>query len=57
MDMTTLELLDPELKVRLRQRPRLSCKKCHSSFPSVLDLSEHDRVDHKRTGNEDNKLY
>lgn len=55
--MTTLELLDPELKVRLRQRPRHSCEKCHSSFPSVLDLSEHDRVDHKRTGNEDNKSY
>lgn len=44
--MTTLEQLDSELRVRVRQRPRYSCEKCHSNFPSILDLTEHVRVDH-----------
>ena len=55
--MTTLELLDSELKVRVQQRPRYSCEKCHSNFPSILDLGEHERVDHNRTGNNDKKSY
>ena len=55
--MTTLELLDPELKVHIRQRPRYSCEKCHLNFPSILDLREHERVDHERTVNNENKSY
>jgi hypothetical protein len=53
--MTTLEQLDSELKVRIQPRPRYSCEKCHSNFPSILDLSEHIRVDHSRTNNDDRK--
>ena len=51
--MTTLEQLDSGLKVRIQPRPRYSCEKCHSNFPSILDLCEHIRVDHGRSSNED----
>ena len=53
--MTTLEQLDSELNVRIQPRPRYSCEKCHSNFPSILDLGEHIRVDHGRFSNEDKK--
>ena len=51
--MTTLEQLDSELKVHIQPRPIYSCEKCHSNFPSILDLCEHIRVDHGRSSNED----
>lgn len=50
--MTTVEQLDSGLKVRVLQRPRYSCEQCHSNFPSILDLSEHVRVDHNSTGSD-----
>lgn len=50
--MTTLEQLGSELKVRIQPRPRYSCKKCNSNFPSILDLGEHIRVDHDKSGDE-----
>jgi hypothetical protein len=44
--MTTLEQLESELKIHVRQRPGYSCEKCRSNFSGILDLSEHERVDH-----------
>ena len=55
--VTTLDLFDSEPKVRVQKRPRHSCKKCHSNLPSILDLNEHERVDHNRTGTDDKKSY
>jgi hypothetical protein len=42
----TTTVVDSELKVHVKPRPRYSCEKCLSNFSSILDLSEHERVDH-----------
>ena len=54
--MTTLEQMGSAFKVRIQPRPRYSCEKCHSNFPSILDLSEHIRVDHSRISSDDKIL-
>lgn len=48
--MTAIEQLypEPELKVHVLQRPKYSCERCDSRFPSILDLCEHERVDHSK---------
>jgi hypothetical protein len=48
--MTAIEKLYPEseLKVQVRLRPKYSCERCGCHFPSILDLREHERVDHDR---------
>ena len=42
----TTTVVDSELRVRVKLRPRYNCEKCLSNFSSILDLSEHERVDH-----------
>lgn len=46
--MTAMKQLYSELKINVRQRPKYSCEICASRFPSILDLREHERVDHGR---------
>lgn len=33
---------------RKRERPKYYCDECNLSFPSVLDLEAHQRIDHAK---------
>lgn len=38
------------VKVRdAAERPRYYCEKCDKNFPSMLDLEEHQKIDHRAT--------
>lgn len=47
-----IEVDDTEITVRseptIRSRPEYRCARCEISFPSQLDLSEHEKIDHAR---------
>jgi hypothetical protein len=47
-----IEVDDTEVTIRSepveRTRPEYRCARCEISFPSQLDLSEHEKIDHAR---------
>jgi hypothetical protein len=47
-----IEVDDTEIMIKgeptVRSRPEYRCTRCEISFPSQLDLSEHEKIDHAR---------
>ena len=46
LDDTEIKVKDPSTS---EARPEYRCAKCDMLFPSQLDLSEHEKVDHAKT--------
>ena len=47
-----IEVDDTEITIRSdpvdKSRPEYRCARCEITFPSQLDLSEHEKIDHAR---------
>jgi uncharacterized C2H2 Zn-finger protein len=46
VDDTEIKIKNPQMS---EARPEYRCTRCDMLFPSQLDLSEHEKVDHAKT--------